>query len=300
MTTLWKAFEDFLKDLEANGMSERTLNWHRVQSSLFIQKFSGRDVNQFDHDTLRDHVTQLRKQSKSVWTARAKINALIQFWLWASKRYEIKNPMIGLRRPKIPEAKPKAIERDHLVALFNATSPDGLGYRDRAMLIFMADTGCRSAGVRGLKIADLDFSRRRAIVCEKGDRLRSVPFTKTTMRILLQWINRMPSTAIYVFCTKDGDQMGDTGIRQCFNRLAKKAGIEGRHNPHSFRHFAGREYLKNGGDLATAARILGHRDVTTTARFYAVFDDDELQDRHDKHSPLMGIFKRKDQTTPEN
>lgn len=64
----------------------------------------------------------------------------------------------------------------------------------------------------------------------------------------------------------------------------------GRINLHSFRHFATREYLRQGGDLATLSELLGHADVDTTATHYAVYDLDELAATHDEHSPLKSVF----------
>lgn len=70
--------------------------------------------------------------------------------------------------------------------------------------------------------------------------------------------------------------------------IKQKAGIRGRVNPHSFRHGFAREYIRAGGDIVTLARLLGHENITTTAAFYAVFSDDELQEFHGRYSPMRG------------
>ncbi len=63
-------------------------------------------------------------------------------------------------------------------------------------------------------------------------------------------------------------------------RLAKRAGVEERVNPHAFRHGFAREYLKNGGDLASVSNLLGHSQITLTAANYAVFLVKEHWDKH--------------------
>lgn len=72
-------------------------------------------------------------------------------------------------------------------------------------------------------------------------------------------------------------------------RLKKRAGIKGRVNPHSFRHGFAVEYIKAGGDVATLAKLLGHRNINTTAAFYALFTQNELSEMHNKFSPLREI-----------
>jgi integrase/recombinase XerD len=76
-------------------------------------------------------------------------------------------------------------------------------------------------------------------------------------------------------------------------RVGKRAGVTGRINAHSFRHAFARNFLRNGGNLAVLGRLLGHSPGSpVTARFYAVFDDRELQGFHDQYSPLAHISAR--------
>lgn len=72
---------------------------------------------------------------------------------------------------------------------------------------------------------------------------------------------------------------------QMLRRLTKRAEVEGRVNPHVFRHGFAREYLKNGGDLASASNLLGHSQVTVTAANYAAFLVEEHQDKHKQFIP---------------
>ena len=69
-------------------------------------------------------------------------------------------------------------------------------------------------------------------------------------------------------------------------RLAKRAGVNGRFNPHAFRHGWARGALKNGADLGTVSQILGHSSIQVTAEFYARWADEELAQRHQKFSWL--------------
>lgn len=41
-----------------------------------------------------------------------------------------------------------------------------------------------------------------------------------------------------------------------------------------------------GGDMGTLADVMGHAEVSTTWAAYAVFTQDELQQRHARYSPI--------------
>ncbi len=168
------------------------------------------------------------------------------------------------------------------------------GIRDRAILAFLTDTGCRAGGLLTLRLDDLDLTAGKALVSEKFDKSRVVPFTPYTAELLRQWLAVRPPEAPTVFCSLGPNQYARplymSGLHHLLERLKLKAGVTGRINPHSFRHGFAREHLKNGGDLATLARLMGHSNVSVTAEFYAVFTEEELADKHAQFSPMRSLY----------
>jgi site-specific recombinase XerD len=81
-----------------------------------------------------------------------------------------------------------------------------------------------------------------------------------------------------------GEQLTVSGVNQVLKRLKKRAGVTGRANPHAFRHGFAKDYLMNGGDLASLADLMGHESVETTKSFYAVFEQEDLRRKHDRFS----------------
>jgi len=143
-----------------------------------------------------------------------------------------------------------------------------------------------------LEITKLHINDKRALVHEKGNKSRFVFFTHFTALLLNKWLLLHPETCNFVFVSmRTGNALTDSGIQQMLKRLKKQAKVKGRVNPHSFRHGFAREYIKNGGDLATLARLLGHSDESITAAYYAVFAPDELAEFHKKHSPINRLTK---------
>lgn len=161
--------------------------------------------------------------------------------------------------------------------------------RDRAMVLFLADTACRAGGVYNLKLTDLDLDHCKAIVTEKGlagnGLPRAVFMEPDAVAALRAWLNARPPwpDSEYVFNGRKG-RMKHSGVYQAIERVAKRAGVETGWNPHNWRHGAARAMLNNGASLAHVQQILGHTDVSTTARFYGTFSTRELQAAHDRYS----------------
>ena len=290
----------------ADGRSLRTVGDYR-QKLAALAAFLGpaRDVASITPDDLRAFVVDLRSRSTryAATTARPEIAgglsvASVAGYVRAVRRLFAflheegtlpSNPARRLQSPKIPRGEPKAYQVDDFLKLLAVTAGDDpASLRDRAIILFLADTGCRVGGLAGLAPADLDMRRRIARLTEKGGKVRLVPFSEPTRAALAAWLAVRPDGGgLWVnLGNRGGETLTVEGIRQVMKRRGRAAGVEGPVNPHSFRHGFAREYLLNGGDLASLADLLGHSDVHVTWQHYAIFQTAELAAKHDKHSPV--------------
>ncbi|MDX2159936.1 MAG: tyrosine-type recombinase/integrase [bacterium] len=310
---LQTAVDDFVVALKADGLKRKTVQWYTWSLGTFISAHSDTALDDFTTKVLRQYIADLRDR-KWQWngsqhirqdlplsddTINAHIRVLHRFWAWCSTEYKMPNPMAAIRYPRKPEAKPKAIPLDDVRTLFAATERSRAAARDRAILAFLLDTGCRAAGLVGLKPEDLNVEQRKAVVTEKGSKTRSVYFTQVTGDLLAIWIGEREESAPHLFYNLDTlEPLTVYGLRHMLKRLAKRAGVTGRVNPHSFRHSFAREYLRAGGDLSTLSRLMGHRDVSTTVQHYAIFDQDEVREAHEKYSPARLLGEEKKSAPP--
>lgn len=300
---LQQAVREFTVSNRADGLSEDTVVWYEYMLAPFVKAHPEATVEQITTNEIRQYVINIRARYTSPATIAGHMRALHRFFTWSSKEYDIKSPMRNVRYPRKPKPKkPKSVKLEDITALFLAAGDEPRGIRDKAIIALLADTGVRAGGVISLKVADIDFGTRRILVTEKGEKLRSVPFSIFTARMLLAWINHRHHTEhehlFYNIRTRE--PLTVSGLYQILKRLRKKAGLTGRANPHSFRHSFAREYLKSGGDLATLSRIMGHEDIATTASFYAVFTENELSEEHGEHSQIRFLeddLRRKDDDT---
>jgi integrase/recombinase XerD len=316
-----QALDEFLIAVAADGRAPKTVSWYRERLQSFVARYLGQNVNEIRTPMVRQYIVSLRQRETrynsgrssrpkvegglSKETVNASIRALHRFWNWCSREYGLEvNPMANIDYPPRLKQEPKAISTDDLRALFQATGSDAVGSRDRAILAFLMDTGCRAQGLIGLLSESLDMREKRAIVTEKGDKPRPVFFSDVTAQLLTQWLEQRPKGVTAVFCSLSGNTYGNAltydGLKEILRRLKKRAGVKGRVNPHSFRHAFAREYIRNGGDVATLSRIMGHSDAQVTTHYYLVFSSEELAESHRKFSPVkkMGLSHPSDDDEP--
>jgi integrase/recombinase XerD len=245
---------------------------------------------------LREYIAWLRDQTHaksgeklSDSTVNSYIRGLHRFFAWCADEYACPNPMKRIAFPKEKPMKPKAIDLDDLKAMLAECKEDFRGIRNRAMMLFLIDTGCRVGGLVGLNREDVDLSARYATVTEKGNKTRRVRFSQSTSEALQAWLALRFETGyegLYVFYSyPECQQLTTDGVRVILSKLGKLARVQGRVNPHSFRHAFAREYLIAGGDLATLSLLMGHTLPQTTVNSYARFTEQELAERFDQFAP---------------
>jgi len=209
----------------------------------------------------------------SIQTTIAAARAYIR---WAVEhKYAARECARWRSRIRVADMPPKAIrdgDAERLIAA--ATSA-----RDRALLLFLRDTGARVGTILALNVEDLDMSRKRVIARQKGGGLVMLYLSDRLIEALRVYIGDRQHGPLF---PGRGGRLSVPGARHMILRLSRRVGVAGRVNPHSWRHAFARRCVRAGLDLSRTARLLGHKSVTVTARYYAVWDGDELAEAYSR------------------
>ena len=289
--TIDQAIDEFILACQADGLRPATVRWYRSLLQKLAEYCHVRSLTSIRTSDMRQYIVSVReKKQYSADTIHALVRVTHRFWKWCAAEYQIPNPMGNIRYPKQPKPQhPKAVDLRDVERLLSSCGNSRIGIRNKAIIAFLLDTGCRAAGLTGLKMRDLDVLRGRAIVVEKGEKRRIVFFGETTRQYLLDWIKVHDNVEPVFYDLRNHAPLTPSGLFQLLKRIAKRAKIRGRVNPHSFRHAFAREYLKAGGDVDSLARLMGHSDFGVTMEFYGVFTEGELKTKHDQFSPIQKI-----------
>ena len=287
---------DFITYCTASGLSPITIAWYHgnlKQFAKFIRFHNYRDpkvIREFIADLQtrqirwQDHPNKpAREGTLSPETIRSYIRTLKCFFHWMLNEEIItSDPTKHLKMPKRKKRIPRGIEEKDFQALIKAIA--GIWKkRDHALLMLLRDTGCRASEIVNLCKRDVDLKKGVALVRGKGGQERFVFLSSPTVEVLNDWITEHPEDD-QLFQSSQGE-FTTNSLRQTLGRLRKRAGITGRSNAHSFRHAFARDWLLSGGDLASLSQYLGHSDIISTMQ-YATFTIADLQEKHQKHSPL--------------
>jgi integrase/recombinase XerD len=176
---------------------------------------------------------------------------------------------------RVPPPETRFLERDEIQHLLRGLPSRGRhALRDRALILFLYNTGARVQEAADLRVEHLDLGAHPTVRLHgKGDKWRTCPLWQQTARTLEQLLESenppppQPTAAVF---TARGQPLTRYGIYKIVRRLAgdlddPRTGR--RIGPHTFRHTAAVHLLEAGVELNVIRGWLGHADLTTTNRY---------------------------------
>jgi site-specific recombinase XerD len=167
------------------------------------------------------------------------------------------------------------LERDEVEALFRRLPGTGrLALRDRALLLFLYNTGARVQEVADLRVGHLELGEVAVVRLHgKGDKWRTCPLWRQTADLLGKLVasdDAPPAADAPVFSSATGEALTRFGIYKIVRRHAghlDDARANRRVSPHLFRHTCAVHLLEAGVEVNVIRGWLGHADLTTTNRY---------------------------------
>lgn len=176
---------------------------------------------------------------------------------------------IPVKRTAQPET--RFLEREEITTLFGRLPSSARNAaRDRALLLFLYNTGARVQELVDLRVRDLDLSSpARARLHGKGDKWRTCPLWDETLRQIQALLGpdpRPPDRA--VFTSSGGRSLTRFGaykiVRRHTQHLEARLGPVG---PHVLRHTTAMHLLEAGVEVNVIRGWLGHVSLVTTNRY---------------------------------
>ncbi len=269
-----QALEDFLLSREAMRCTPTTLDFYRYTAGAFITWLELRNVTHPEEvkpSHVREWLAGMPKAKDTTLHAKARgVRTMLRFWL--EEKYipeAVTFQMPRLEKKRLPYLSPEQFKK----ALKAAPSA-----RDRAILLFLADSGTRRAEALALNWGDVNFQTGAVLIRSgKGRKARITAIGARTRRALITYRRNLKAEDTSpLFQTNEGMRLTAMGLRSLFERLGKRTGIK--ISPHMLRRTCAVQSLTAGMDVITLQKILGHADVSTTSIYCALLDGDVLSE----------------------
>lgn len=259
-------FENLLKELKQKliieGYSSRTIKMYLIYNHEIIYTIN-KPINEISPKDIVAYLAE-KKEKGCENNTLALIHAAAEYLF---KKHLKKNILEDIKIPKKSRSLPKVLTRDEIKELFKSTK---FG-RNRLMLQFMYGSGCRVSEVVKLKIEDINFKEKTAMIRGgKGNKDRLIILSKDWIKDLKKYLEKKKIKTEHVFSKKNGKTISTDTVQRIVKKAAKLAGIQKHVTPHCLRHSYATHLLESGTNIRYIQSLLGHSNLNTTQIYTSV------------------------------
>jgi site-specific recombinase XerD len=287
--------EAFLIDRNASGVANGTLRFYRQKIKLFSDYCDAQAVKQIGQITpsyLRQYLLYLEQSGHNAGGRHAAFRTIRAFFLWYEDEVELygwSNPIRKVKAPKVPVEPLDPISFDTVSQMVKVCPHNTFtGDRDAAILLCLLDTGARANEFLSVNLDDINQARGDILIRKgKGHKPRTVYIGKQSKRALRRYLNHRKDNchALWVTHPRFGsNRLTYAGLHEVITRRADHAQVD-EPSLHDFRRGFALSMLRNGTDIFTLAKLMGHEGISVLQRYLKQTNVD-TEEAHRRAGPV--------------
>lgn len=295
-----RVVKEFLLECQIRNFTSKTIKGYRNMLEFFgnyLQTYHQiSDLEDVSVPVIKHFILWEDKNGKSPNYINGQIKVMRAFFKYCrQEEYDYvdmrKIPWKKEQKIKIQTFRPADVKR--FLNHFNGA--DFLSVRNKTMVYTLFETGIRCQELCDLTPKDIkeDYI---LIVNGKNHKDRVVPLSPILKKQLLKYMRCRDN---YVDCKKHDDELFlsfhykklTVGSIEVIIRNAGKAlNITNvRVSPHTCRHFFAQQCIRNGMDVYSLSRLLGHESVSITQRYLQDLTDQDIVTKAVENSVIMSL-----------
>lgn len=294
---------EFIFECEMRKLSPRTVQSYRnanLRMMKYIeQEFGIIELEKTHHLAIKGYIQYQTEQGRvETYINRNIVCYKCYFQYCIKEGYITVNPMDKVNKQKEPITMIETFNNDEVTRLIKAFKGSlFLDVRNSLIMVMLFDTGIRNSEMCNLKLEDIRDTYIQIV--GKGKKTRYVPITPIVNKALIRYLrvresyvkDKISYQTEYLFLSQKGKKLTVEALEHILRQAGEKAAVRDhiRVRPHTCRHYYAQSQLKNGCDLYTVSKLLGHARVDTTKRYLQSMQDDDLMELAVKTSPLMRL-----------
>lgn len=300
------ALKEFLIEGHLRQLSNRTIrherNSNRAMFTFVEREYNITQIEDLKHIHMKGYIQYLISLDRKETYINGLIKSFRAFFKYCvQEEYISVNPAlkISFQKEEIPMI--LTFTDDEVIRMVNYyKGTKYLTVRNKLIMIILFDTGIRNTELCDIKMEDL---RDNAInIHGKGKKIRYVPITPAIAKWLTKYLivresyikDKFGYKEDYLFLSQKGKPLTketvERVVRDC--KIPCEVRDEIRCSPHTCRHYYAQKQLKNGCDMYTVSRLLGHNNVEITKRYLDSMQDADILELGSKTSPLVSLRVR--------
>ena len=277
------------------GVSSNTLEAYSRDLNRyveFIEHAGVKNIREISSDNVISFLGNLKGSRLATSSINRSLAAIRGFYryLLAEKVID-ENPVANIELARVWMHLPDTLSREEMgILLKQPGTKTPLAVRDTAMLELLYATGIRVSEMISLSMSNINWQAGYLIVVGKGNKERIVPIGRAAFDCLTRYLEgsrrklSRGKSVNTIFLNRSGTGLTRQGFWKIVKKYVRKAGLQKKVYPHTFRHSFATHLLEGGADLRSVQVMLGHADISTT-QIYTHVTRERLKEIHRKYHP---------------
>lgn len=298
--------KEFLLEITINNYSVRTIKGYKNNVALFLAwleiEYGVTELEDIMVTHIKAYVKYQKDKGRKPSYVNGILKCLIAYYNYAvNEEYVPVNLAKKVKQLKMGKVLIKTFSDDEVRGMV-----ESFGYksymetRNKCIVAMLLDTGIRNHELCGIKMQDI---RETSIkIVGKGNKERLVPISPFLQKVMLRYesirefyFREHGVLFEHLFLSYRTKPLTIEAVERVVRLAGERAGVrqEIRCSPHTCRHYYAQAQLRNGLDVYSVSRLLGHEDISITKRYLQSMQDEQVLEMGIKTSPLMSLSKSK-------
>lgn len=300
---LQDVIKEFIFEIKLRNYSERTIKGYKNNILKFARymknEFEIVEIEEISHVHIKSYLNFLKGNGLTEVYINTILKNLRSFYKYCFTEGYCLN--VALKVGWLRERKTiiKTFSDDEIRKMMDVYNYSSyIHARNKCIMAILIDTGIRNFELCQLKITDI---RETVIyIMGKGKKERVVPISPYLKKIMIKYEGiregYLKNNIIHYdnyFLSYRNKPLTTEAVERIVRLCGEKANVNKniRCSPHTCKHYFAQAQLRNGLDVYSLSRLLGHENVTITKRYLQGLKDKEVLELGMKSSPLMNLKK---------
>lgn len=265
--------DSFISAMKVEGRSQKTIDRY-VYIIGRMMKFVAVSTRRVTVYHLRSYLAAEKERGIADETLKGNRSIFLSYFNWLYREGLIdKNPAANLGAIKCPVKEKKTYSDVDIEKLNSCAVGYRFALRDRAIINFLASTGCRIGEVTSLNRDSVNLRDLECVVHGKGNKERTVYMDEVTGMLIKDYLDKRTDDNPALFVGKGAKRLEDGGVRVMLKKIGDKAGIEKVH-PHKFRRTFATVCNHHWMPIEDIKVLMGHDKIETTMLYINMSKED--------------------------
>lgn len=289
--------QEFLLNCSIRNYSPRTIKSYRNNLCRFFEGELEHELEKITSPVIKKRINDFQTRGLKPTYINNLIKTLRAFYVYIiEQEYVAVNPM-----NKVPWCKERLViikaftddEVKRMVSVYN--EKEYMELRNKTIMAMLFDTGIRCFELCSL--TNISVKDSYITILGKGNKERIAAISPPLHKLMFKYQRMRDSyfkgknVADSYFLSRTGKRLTNAAVERIVRNAGEIAKIDDaiRCSPHTCRHYFAQAQVRNGCDIYTLSKLLGHSNIKITQVYLNSMQDDDIIKKALSTSPLTHL-----------